>query len=788
MLLETQDQQLGWWRSIEDAMRDDSLRALVSDSSEDSLLWEGESEVAEAILTLYLKFVLGFSEDSATVIYHVFNMFCYFTPLLGAIIADSLLGKFRTIFYLSVIYAFGNVVISISSGPIQGFPQIEFTMLGLALIAFGTGGIKPCVSAFGGDQFKLPEQEKQLQQFFSLFYFAINAGSLISTFITPMLRQDVSCFGNDSCYPLAFGVPAGLMIISLGLWESPADHKVLERTLEKSLDMSPKVWRDLCLWPIQHCPGGDIQKLFFIFLIGKSMYKIIPPEGNIIVRVVSCICHALKRRAGPKTEKKEHWLDYADDRYERTLIEDVKVVLNVLMLYLPLPVFWALFDQQGSRWTFQAARMNGQLGSWTIKPDQMQVINPFLILAMIPMFETVVYPLLSKCHLLEKPLQRITVGGFLAALAFIVSALVEFQLEKTNPVFPRPGLSRLNVINGIDCPIEMLNTGGAESLVAVEPLRMKTFEIPAGIYDIGLLVNMSYCTGPYKPNGPSVPNQFPLEAQSEKVSTILVTLNSDYQELAKQLYPSDDIRKSGAGNIKVRLVHSLFGGSPFNGTVKLVSPHGHLGAAFPVNIGIGAAAFQELEAANAEYQVVLEYGKENITKELGSFQGQAGGVYSILIHGNMASTPVSVHQVTYLFLSHVIITVLMESFVMTPPNTIHMTWQIPQYFLITCGEVMFSITGLEFSFTQAPQSMKAVVQSAWLLTVGFGNLIVVLVAESRLFQRQALEFMFFALFLAIDMMIFHAVAVKYQERTTSESHPLLSPSTNETPQYDGSPM
>ena len=73
--------------------------------------------------------------------------------------------------------------------------------------------------------------------------------------------------------------------------------------------------------------------------------------------------------------------------------------------------------------------MNGQLGSWTIKPDQMQVINPFLILAMIPMFETVVYPLLSKCHLLEKPLQRITVGGFLAALAFIVSALVEFQLE-----------------------------------------------------------------------------------------------------------------------------------------------------------------------------------------------------------------------------------------------------------------------------------------------------------------------------------------------------------------------
>ena len=53
----------------------------------------------------------------------------------------------------------------------------EFSLIGLFLIAVGTGGIKPCVSAFGGDQFKLPEQERQLQTFFSVFYFAINAGT-----------------------------------------------------------------------------------------------------------------------------------------------------------------------------------------------------------------------------------------------------------------------------------------------------------------------------------------------------------------------------------------------------------------------------------------------------------------------------------------------------------------------------------------------------------------------------------------------------------------------------------
>lgn len=91
----------------------------------------------------------------------------------------------------------------------------EISILGLLLIAIGTGGIKPCVSAFGGDQFKLPQQQDQLAKFFSIFYFSINAGSLISTLLTPVLRENVKCFGVDSCFPLAFGVPGILMIVSL---------------------------------------------------------------------------------------------------------------------------------------------------------------------------------------------------------------------------------------------------------------------------------------------------------------------------------------------------------------------------------------------------------------------------------------------------------------------------------------------------------------------------------------------------------------------------------------------
>ena len=141
-----------------------------------------------AVLAIYLKSKLHFSEDTSTVIYHAFSGLCYFTPIFGAMLADQFFGKFKTIFWISLIYVLGHLLKTLAAVTPLGLPPVEFSLIGLLLIALGTGGIKPCVAAFGGDQFKLPEQERQLQTFFSVFYFSINAGSLISTFITPIFR------------------------------------------------------------------------------------------------------------------------------------------------------------------------------------------------------------------------------------------------------------------------------------------------------------------------------------------------------------------------------------------------------------------------------------------------------------------------------------------------------------------------------------------------------------------------------------------------------------------------
>ena len=89
-------------------------------------------------------------------------MLSYLTSVIGGALSDSRLGKFRTIFYFSIIYCAGNIIMSSTSvpGATGRPPEAWGAILGLIFIAFGAGGIKPCVSSFGGDQ--LPSKDAQL--------------------------------------------------------------------------------------------------------------------------------------------------------------------------------------------------------------------------------------------------------------------------------------------------------------------------------------------------------------------------------------------------------------------------------------------------------------------------------------------------------------------------------------------------------------------------------------------------------------------------------------------------
>src|SRR5258706_15749207 len=97
---------------------------------------------------------LGQSSDKATTIIHLFKFVNYFMPLFGAWLSDRIIGRYHTILWVSLFYCAGHGILA--SSELAGTPhgKMLFLLAGLALIACGSGGIKPCVSAFVGDQFK----------------------------------------------------------------------------------------------------------------------------------------------------------------------------------------------------------------------------------------------------------------------------------------------------------------------------------------------------------------------------------------------------------------------------------------------------------------------------------------------------------------------------------------------------------------------------------------------------------------------------------------------------------
>lgn len=139
------------------------------------------------------------TDAEATSWYHLFASATYFFPALGALLADVFLGKYRTIIALSTVYCLGHLALALD-GTRFGLA------LGLTLIAVGSGGIKPCVSAHVGDQFGATNHHL-LTKVFGWFYFAINLGAFASTLMTPLLLER---FGSH----IAFGVPGILMLIA----------------------------------------------------------------------------------------------------------------------------------------------------------------------------------------------------------------------------------------------------------------------------------------------------------------------------------------------------------------------------------------------------------------------------------------------------------------------------------------------------------------------------------------------------------------------------------------------
>lgn len=255
--------------------------------------------------------------------------------MLGALISDGILGKYKTIIVLSLVYTAGHFALSIDDSRVG-------LAIGLGLIALGAGGIKPCVSAHVGDQFS-SSNSHLLPRVFGWFYFSINLGAFFSTLLIPWILET---YGSS----IAFGIPGILMLLAT-----------------------------------------------VIFWSGRYRFAHIPAEKKLFLK----------------------------EAFSKQVLS---AIAKLSVLYLFVAMFWALFDQTASSWVLQAEKMDRTIFGIELLSSQLQAANPLLVMLLIPLFSYQIYPAINKIFTLT-PLRKISIGMFIAVLAFSISAIIQQKID-----------------------------------------------------------------------------------------------------------------------------------------------------------------------------------------------------------------------------------------------------------------------------------------------------------------------------------------------------------------------
>jgi POT family proton-dependent oligopeptide transporter len=329
-----------------------------------------------------LKGGLDMSDDKATTIFHLFVFANYFMPLFGAWLSDKIFGRYNTILWVSLFYCLGHSVLAMSDLFTSVDGKFNLLCIGLALIAFGAGGIKPCVSAFMGDQFK-STQSHLLQKAYGAFYWSINFGSFFSFIVIPRIRESHG-------YGWAFGVPGILMGIAT-----------------------------------------------VIFWLGRKQYVRIPPtreskRAGFFAVTWYALSHGGERKSG------QGFWDVARNKFSDGEVDAAKSVGPILSIFALIPAFWALFDQSHSTWVLQGNRMEvvTLTGFWKsafgwffgdrINAENMQSTNPVLVMILVPLLTLGVYRWLGAR---VTPLRRMGCGMFIAAFSYVIVGWLQQRIE-----------------------------------------------------------------------------------------------------------------------------------------------------------------------------------------------------------------------------------------------------------------------------------------------------------------------------------------------------------------------
>ena len=351
-----------------------------------------------AVLVLYLHNGLQFSESTSVSLFAAVSGLAYFSPLVGALFADSSWGRYLTILRFGGVYAIGLCLVTfaayeasslscssavdgdgdgdgkecidINGEEVDDMEILEVARLlsffGLVLICLGTGGIKPCVSAFGADQVVLVDntlkyshvgneditesssdgqEADRIREFFNSFYFCINVGALLSFAIIPIIRANYG-FGA------AFFIPTICMIAAIGVFLS--QRKAYKHRKRNS--SQPSLFGILKM-----CSTIVLTESWYCKYFTSTDTTTTSSSSRMTVTTASEETSNDIEEKNPGTTditKIDDIIENNEENHIHKERQDAEQILHIMPLMLFFPIFWMLYDQQGSVWTLQATRLN----------------------------------------------------------------------------------------------------------------------------------------------------------------------------------------------------------------------------------------------------------------------------------------------------------------------------------------------------------------------------------------------------------------------------------------------
>jgi POT family proton-dependent oligopeptide transporter len=352
-------------------------------------------------------------------IFHTFVIGVYFFPLLGGWIADRFFGKYNTVFWMSLIYCAGHACLAAFDDNLNGF------YFGLFLIALGSGGIKPLVASFVGDQFDQTNKHRA-KQVFDAFYWMINFGSFFASLLMPYFLKS---YGPS----VAFGIPGILMFIATFIFwlgkrkyvhvpPAPANpHSFMRVSRTALLARKPGSTR----WGLGIASVGAVGALISLAMS--------PSWGFVISACTALVLVIAFGGWGTSIQ-----LERARGAHPDEAVDGVRAVLRILIVFALVTPFWSLFDQKASTWIVQANSMvqptfNFFGSDFKFLPAQMQALNPLLVMILIPFNNLVLFPAIARMGIEVTALRRMTAGIVFTALAWVVIGMIQSQMDGGTP-------------------------------------------------------------------------------------------------------------------------------------------------------------------------------------------------------------------------------------------------------------------------------------------------------------------------------------------------------------------